>query len=87
MRLADVAPRLARARDQHEARIAAERKRQRKLAHERLRLERLIAHRELQLLRAGTTRSQWYVDVRARKLASAQRALARLEKTAEHLFP
>lgn len=38
-------------------------------------LERLVAHRELQLLRAGTTRDRRYVDARAAKLAAADHAL------------
>lgn len=76
-RLADIAPRLARARDQ----LLAERRIQEveRLAFisERLRLERLVAHRELQFLRAHGRR---YAAERARKLAQARGALERLER-------
>lgn len=78
-RLADIAPRLALARDQYLAERAEIARRERARATARLRLERLIAHRELQLIRAGARGSRRYLEVRQRKLDSARRALGRLE--------
>jgi hypothetical protein len=75
--LASRCPRLARARDGYiaeQARIAASERRSR---NERLRLSRLVAHRELQLQRAFWTGSPRYIAVRQRKLQEAQKRLAR----------
>lgn len=78
--LHDIAPRLATARDQLRT-IAEERNRYEIwLADERLRLGRLVAHRELQLLRAGTRRNLRYVDKRAGKLEAAVHALESIER-------
>ena len=52
------------------------------LQDERLRLQRLIAHRELQLVRAEKTRSRKYIAERQKLLRSAQRALERVERRA-----
>jgi hypothetical protein len=68
--LAEHCPRLHRA---HRARRA----RLRWLAGEQHQLEKLIAHRELQLLRAGNTGDRRYVNRRADKL---ERARGRLEQ-------
>ena len=77
MRLADIAPRLARARDQYVAELRVREVERMAYISERLRLERLVAHRELQFLRA---RGRRYTAERARKLADAQGALVRLEQ-------
>lgn len=81
-KLADIAPRLARARDQilEERRLARERRR--RLIDDRLRLDRLVAHRELQYIRALKTGRRRYMDTRARKLEEARAARARLEDAA-----
>ena len=72
-------PRLALARDKHELawreRKADELKRARDLA----RLESLVAHRELQLIRAGSIGRGRYIDVRRRKYEQAQGMLARCQ--------
>ena len=81
MRLSDVAPRLARARDEWEA-IAREHRRQARIrATKRLQVERLVAHRELQLLRACATGRRDYIAERRRKLDAALRAQQRLRTT------
>lgn len=80
--LSEIAPRLARARDQRVARLryeAAERARYRRLS---LKAERLIAHRELQLVRAYATGDGRYIAARQRKLAAARRELAAVEERA-----
>jgi hypothetical protein len=81
-----VAPRLARARD---AWVAEQREivrlrreedlRAARLATQQLKLDRLVAHRELQYLRAASTGRSSYVATRARKLAAAKRGRERLE--------
>lgn len=84
----EVAPRLARAHDQ----LVAERRWRQwyrlELLDEVLRNERLLVHRELQLIRAGNRRSQKYVNKRDAKLrearsrlAGARHALTMLEET------
>lgn len=80
--LHDIAPRLARARDQlveDRRREKAERKRRGYLS---LRAERLVAHRELQLVRAMSTGNGKYIMARRRKLKAAQRQLARFAESA-----
>lgn len=74
--LATRRPRLALARDQHNAWHAEREQRLHKLTSTRHRLERLVAHRELQLLRAGAKNKRPYVAKRAAKLADAQASLA-----------
>lgn len=49
---------------------------------EELRLERLVAHRELQLVRAEAKRGRRagpYIAIRQKKLNQAKKALARLQ--------
>lgn len=76
-----VAPRLARAFDQHRALAPA-----RHQARERLlKAERLVSHRELQLLRADTTGNPRYAEHRARKLDLARAELARWRERATEL--
>lgn len=81
IRLADIAPRLALARDQFLAERARIDRERRHLADERLRLERLVAHRELEFLRAGAYRSghRQHVKERAEKLKDAQRWLGQIQ--------
>lgn len=76
-RLSDVAPRLARARDAHNAWVREIDRERLRLVGERLDLERLVAHRELQLIRAGRARTnrRRYLEVRTAKLESARHAL------------
>lgn len=69
--LAVLAPRLRRAHA-----LQRERDRLRRQAQdEELQLERLVAHRELQLVRAASTGRRRYIDKRQAKLQSAQAAL------------
>lgn len=78
--LATVAPRLAaahRAERRRLGELAAARRRERELV---LRLARLVAHRDLQLVRAGTTRDGRYIDRRAKKLEHARSALRAAER-------
>lgn len=73
--LRDIAPRLARARDALVAQMRQERI-DRHLHRKRdLELERLVAHRDLQLVRAMNTRNGRYIKERQRKLREAQRLL------------
>lgn len=80
--LALIAPRLTRAARQA-AELAAWRREQQSALH---RVERLIAHRELQLSRAGHSRSGRYIAERTRKLREAEairdRITARIERAA-----
>lgn len=80
MRLTDFAPRLALARDQRRAQPAEESRFALVIAERRLDLERLVAHRDLQLVRAYSSRSPSYIGTRQRKLAAAQRAAAAFEQ-------
>jgi hypothetical protein len=78
-RLADVCPRLALARDQHNAAVRQRQMHELNRIIDRHELERLVAHRELQLLRAFHTRRGRYIAERQRKLAWAVAALARFD--------
>lgn len=82
VRLRDIAPRIGRARDG----LLEDWRRERagRMHHQRLLLaaERLVAHRELQLVRALNTRKGRYIVERQRKLDSALRQLRQLERTA-----
>lgn len=78
--LASVAPRLARARDQHEADIAARWQYERLRTMKLLEAERVLAHRELQLVRAFATGRGRYIRYRQDKLAEAQRKVERWSK-------
>lgn len=75
--LRDVAPRLALARDQWVHAVWLEGRRQRKLAGLILDAERLVAHRDLQLVRSYSTGSSTYIRVRQDKLKVA---VAKLEQ-------
>lgn len=74
-----IAPRLCRAwegLEQARYRAAAGRR----FALNRLHKERrVLAHRELQAVRASATRSARYISIRRRKLAASKRAVARWE--------
>lgn len=83
--LSTIAPRLARARDQRVVELIGERR-------ERLYVLRLlqhtewrVAHRELQLARAGSTGNARYIGERSRKLARAQRELRQVQRWAERV--
>lgn len=80
--LAEIAPGLAHSRDQIVGRRHLEGRR--KLNHRRLLLaaERLVAHRELQLIRAGNGHGPRYIAERQRKLDAAQYQLDRLREEA-----
>lgn len=85
-RLADIAPRLAKARDQLEASFAqSERDREQVAAHVRhletevAALVRLVAHRDLMLLRACSSGRAGWIAERSRKLSWAQKRLAKRE--------
>lgn len=80
-----VAPRLARAHRQRRAELHALAAERRRLRRRLLELERLVAHRELQELRAGATRDRRYIARRAAKLASARRELAEAQARAREL--
>lgn len=79
-RLADIAPRLARAVEAERRVIAARVLRERRKQSEILRLERLVAHRELQLVRAYSTCDRRYIKRRAEKLDSARSALEHVRR-------
>lgn len=77
-RLETVCPRLALARDQHNELVLRRRRHERRVRDERHRIERLIAHRELQLQRAFAAGGRRYIAERQRKLEQATAALERL---------
>lgn len=76
---AAVAPTLAAAHARALRLADAERRRQRWLRNRKHELDRLVAHRELQLVRAYNTGDGRYIDRRRRKLDRAKAARARLE--------
>lgn len=80
MALAEMAPRLAAARDAWIRWDLERDSRRRALVAQRLRLERLVAHRELQLIRSGArnvaVRDARYMQKRVAKLRAAESALA-----------
>lgn len=78
--LYEIAPRLALARDQHNAEVRRQQMHALNVVIDRHELERLIAHRELQLQRAFRTRDGKYIAERQRKLRSAQQRLAQLNQ-------
>lgn len=83
--LATIAPRLALAYRQRRDELVAERI-ARHHARERLqRAEWLVAHRELQALRAGHTGSRRYIKRRTDKLERARRELAAAQRHAQAL--
>lgn len=75
-----IAPRLAKARDQFLALQRQENEHRIWLINERHRLQKLIAHRELQVLRAGATGDRRYIKRRQDKLDHARAELQRLEQ-------
>jgi hypothetical protein len=82
LRLEEIAPRLAKARDEYNAEVLARNKaraaERRYRLDQRLDMERLAAHRELQLIRACNTRRPGrYIKTRIGKNQWAQDELAR----------
>jgi hypothetical protein len=86
MRLADVAPRLAAARDAHEALMRRRRDARRAWVKKVADLEGLVAHRELHLIRS-LRRKGAYVAERQRKLEDARRHLERIKSRGPLLPP
>lgn len=76
-----LAPRLALAHRQRKHEIHNEDMEERRYLAKHLELERLIAHRELQLQRAFIRGNGGYISQRQRKLGAAVRAMEALEKT------
>lgn len=76
--LASIAPRLARARDDHNALVAEQDRKHRQHLAAIHQAERLVAHRDLQLQRAFHTRNPRYIRERQGKLKAAEHALASL---------
>lgn len=72
-------PRLHRAWQQERIAYLA----RRQLRHDLMRLEGLVAHRELQLVRAMSRNDRRYIKRRQDKLQAAQDALKRLRTTAD----
>jgi hypothetical protein len=80
--LAARCPRLALARDQHNAMVREQDRKRLALACKIHATERLVAHRELQLQRAFVTGKGTYIASRQRKLAAAERSLTHLKHLA-----
>lgn len=80
--LADRCPRLALARDQRLQQLRDESHMRLVRLQQRYRLERLVAHRELQLIRAEAKGAGKYIAVRQRKLVEARAELADFEAPA-----
>lgn len=78
--LHQVAPRLARAREQRREELRVASAERRHVLQLLLAAERCVAHRELQLQRAFVTGNGKYIAERFRKLSQAQRELERLQK-------
>lgn len=83
--LATIAPRLALAHRQRADEIIAERVARHHAREQLESAERLVAHRELQLLRAGATGDRSYVRRRDNKLTRARAHLAAARAVAEQL--
>lgn len=82
--LAHLAPRLHKAYTERKEEIRLLEKRWSQLETDRVRLEALVAHRDLQLQRAYHQNSKRYVDTRVKKLANAEKYLANcMKKRAE----
>jgi hypothetical protein len=75
--LAEIAPQIARARDAEVLRRRQAGRRRLAARREQLKYERLVAHRELQLIRAGRGSSPGYIAQRQRKVEHARKLLAR----------
>lgn len=84
-RLADIAPRLARARDAWLEEAARLREEQAAANHRWLKAKWLVEHRDLQLIRAPAKGRGDYIDHRRRKLDAARRELARAERRLERI--
>lgn len=85
-----VAPRLEQAHRERQLELRAESRARVAAAQAVLKAERLVAHRELQLIRAGVRpggrrKRTSYVDVRTSKLDAAHAELARAQRRAERL--
>lgn len=78
-------PRLALAHRQRAAELVAERAARRRAVRELQRAEALVAHRELQLLRAGAGGNRRYISLRTQKLVAARRRLAAAQRTVREL--
>ena len=83
--LAAVAPRLARAHRAQRAHLALELKRRRHARNTVMALEALVAHRDLQLLRAMAKGDARYIARRHHKLAQSQEQLRRARAKAHRL--
>lgn len=84
-RLAAIAPRLARAWADRLVELAEERDARYDARERLIRARWLVAHRDLQLARAGHTRDLRYIARRAGKLAAARLELADAERRARAL--
>lgn len=85
-----VAPRLERAHRERRAELLRERDQRIDAIHRVLKAERLVAHRELQAVRAGAVRASRrsrarYVEIRDVKLAAARRELEQARAHARRL--
>lgn len=80
-----VAPRLERAHRERKVEMVAERLARHVAREQEMRMERLVAHRELQLLRAATTGNVKYERYRARKLDMARAMLTKAQATSRRL--
>lgn len=78
-------PRLALARDQRAAEMRRERQARREIRRQMLAAEQMVAHRELQLVRAQATGDRRYIDRRTNKLDAGRRQLERLRRRARRL--
>jgi hypothetical protein len=83
--LASVCPRLALARRQRIVELVEERHARHLARWDLQHAEWLVAHRDLQLVRAGATGRRAYIEIRERKLAAAREQLARVRARAERL--
>lgn len=84
-RLADIAPRLALARDQWIAEAARLREEQSAANRRWLKARWLVEHRDLQLVRALATGKSGYIGLRQRKLEAARREMAQAEARLERV--
>lgn len=80
--LATNCPRLARARDQHNAHVRQQAVDRRRHAELLCRAEQLLAHRELQLIRAEATGDAKYIRKRHGKLVAARAAVESIRRAA-----
>lgn len=89
-RLHAIAPRLAVAHAQRRTELEAARQERRRVRNLLMHKERLVAHRELQLVRAmarpGKRRHRAsYIAVRQKKLVQARKELAQVQRRADRL--